>query len=447
MISIRNSSARALPWLPRAALTAALFFAATLCPLRADAAPDEDIPVAEEAEEVEEAVPDAVDAAYDEMEVLTEVMLHIKQHYVEEKTYRKIMSGALHGMLSALDAHSDFLEPDAYNNMREDTSGQFSGIGIHVGIRDGLLTVIAPIEDTPAFRAGLQSGDRIVGICGEKTLGISLREAVKRMRGPKGDEVVLTIQRGSGEPEEFTIVRDNIEVPSVKGTRIVRDGIGYIRITQFASPTAESLQKALDTLMQEDLQGLILDLRSNPGGLLKSAVEVAQKFLPKKDLIVTTKGRDGVFDAVESRAGGANHYVDFPMAVLINRGSASASEIVSGALKDHNRAVLVGDRTFGKGSVQSVIRLNSNNDVAIRMTTARYYTPSGTEINEIGIPPDILVELDPDEWRRTQIRRAHVENPDLFTEDQTKEHADVIDRQLERALDLLQAIKIFRSKG
>ncbi|MBN1558101.1 MAG: S41 family peptidase [Lentisphaerae bacterium] len=386
------------------------------------------------------------ESAYKDLEVLTETMLLIKKHYVETKTYDQIASGALHGMLDALDPHSGFLEPEQYTNIREDTSGRFSGIGIHVGMRDGQLTVIAPIEDTPGFRAGLQSGDRITAVNGEKTAGISLREAVKRMRGPRGEAVVLTIVR-EGEPAPFDVevVRDDIEVPSVKGARLIRHGIGYIRITQFAKPTADALQSALDGLVTNGMEALVLDLRSNPGGLLRAAVAVAQKFLEKGQLIVTTKGRTGIFDEVETRAGGEQRYTDIPMAILVNGGSASASEIVAGALQDQKRAVLVGETTFGKGSVQSVIRLRSDNESAVRLTTARYYTPGGREIHDKGIDPDIPVIVSPEEWRRVQIRRAHVENPDLYGQEDTEEYTDVVDRQLERALDLLQALLIFES--
>lgn len=398
-------------------------------------------------EATDEPAEDSIDDAYDQIQVLTEVMLHVKKHYVDEESYEKIIHGALHGMLQSLDPYSGFLEPQAYTSMQEDTAGKFSGIGIHVGMRHGLLTIIAPIEDTPGFRAGLQGGDRIVAIDGEKTLGMTLREAVKRMRGPKGDKVVLAIQREDEEPQDIEIVRDDIEVPSVKGARIIRDHVGYIRITQFAEPTAESLQVELEKLLADGMNSLVLDLRSNPGGLLKSAIDVAQKFLARGQVIVSTKGRAGVIEDMESRARGKYHYVDFPMTILINGGSASASEIVSGALKDHKRAVLVGENTFGKGSVQSVIRLQSDQNSAIRMTTARYYTPSGRQIHENGIEPDIIVPLTPDEWRRVVVHRAQIENPEHFTVEERQEYSDVVDPQLERALDLLQAIKIFKDKG
>jgi len=384
------------------------------------------------------------EAAYDNIELLAEIMLHIRRHYVEEKTYKEITYGALHGMLRTLDAHSDFLEPEAYSDMQDDTAGKFSGIGIHIGIRDDALTVIAPIEDTPAFRAGLQSGDRIIEIEGVKTQGITLREAVKNLRGKKGTTVTMTVRSlHEPDPKEVSIVRDDITVPNVKGSRMLRDGVGYMRITQFAAPTGQLLQKALDELAAEGMEALVLDLRSNPGGLLKAAIDVAQKFLEPAQLIVSTKGRPGVHDEVQNKATGDYHNVDLPLAVLVNGGSASASEIVAGALQDHKRAIILGDTTFGKGSVQSVIRLFPSGESAIRLTTALYYTPGGRQIHDKGIEPDIRVYISPLEWRQVQIRRAHVENPDHFTEEEKAEYKDAVDHQLERAIDVLQAVRIF----
>lgn len=391
--------------------------------------------------------PAAEDDPYESIELLTEALLRIKHQYVEERTYEDIIHGALNGMLKSLDSHSSFMAPDEYEAMQEETSGKFSGIGIHIGLRNRVLTVIAPIEDTPAFRAGLQTGDRIVEIEGKSTQGISLREAVKKIRGTKGTKVTITIRRESAEgPKEVEITRDDIKVPSVKGARMITDEIGYIRITQFAKPTSVLLQEALDELMGKGLHALVLDLRSNPGGLLQSAIDVSEKFLKKRQLIVTTKGRKGVYDEVPSKASGDFHYVDIPIAILVNGGTASASEIVAGALRDHKRAVLIGATTFGKGSVQSVIRLSPfNGESAIRFTTARYYTPSGREIHEKGLEPDIPVYVAPAEWRKIRIRRAHMENPDHFdfTEEEKEKFINVVDRQLQRAVDVLQAVKFF----
>lgn len=393
-------------------------------------------------------VADTRDEAYGQIELLSEVFLQVKKHYVDEKTYEEITSGALNGMLRSLDTYSAFLGREEYANMREETEGQYGGIGVHIGLKKGVLTVIAPIEDTPGYRAGLQSGDRILEVNGEKTEGMTLREAVKKLRGPQGEKVTILVWQVSDSSErEVEIVRDVIEVPSVKGTRIIADGIGYIRITQFARPTGDLLEEALATLIAEDMQALVLDLRSNPGGLLSSAVEVSQKFLKKNQLIVTTKGRKGVYPEKKSKAAGNQHLTEFPIAILVNGGSASASEIVAGALQDHKRAVLVGDTTFGKGSVQSVIRLRSDNETAIRLTTARYYTPSDRLIHGKGIDPDIPVVLESGEWRNVVRARARKETPDAYSEEEKAEYANVVDRQLERAIDLLRAVKIFRKNG
>lgn len=391
------------------------------------------------------AMKDDRDAAYDQIEVLTEIMLHVRKFYVEEKSYKDITAGALHGMLQSLDPHSDFLDESGFKNLQDDTLGKFSGIGIHIGVRDGLLTVIAPIEDTPAFRAGIQSRDRILAINGEKTMTMTMGDAVKRLRGDKGTKVTITVMRqGEDEPRDVDIVRDDIEVPSVKGHRILKDGIGYLRITQFSVPTAAMVQEALDKLTEQKMNALVLDLRHNPGGLLKSAIEIAEKFLQKDALIVTTRGRPGVSEEVKNRAAGDRHYLDFPIVVLVDGGSASASEIVAGALQDHKRAVLIGETTFGKGSVQSVIQLKPAGQLAIRLTTALYYTPSGRQINDKGIEPDIPVHLSPQEWQKVQMRRAQEESPNLFTDEEKKPYNDVVDPQLQRAQDLLQALKIFK---
>ena len=409
--------------------------------------PDEEEETDVDVEPVEEeaAPKDDREVAYDKIELMTEVIMHIRKHYVTEQTYEEIVYGALHGMLQRMDPHSDFLEPAAYSDMQEDTAGKFGGIGIHIGISDGVLTVIAPIEDTPAYRAGLMGGDRIMKIEGKRTRGMSLREAVDKLRGVPGTEVTITIQPATGGAmRDATMVRDEIKVPSVKGTRILRDNIGYIRITQFAQPTAESLQAALEELVGQDMQGLVLDLRNNPGGLLTSAIEVSQKFLKKGRPIVSTRGRPGVHRETENEARGPHHYTDFPMAVLVNGGSASASEIVAGALQDNKRAVLVGQQTFGKGSVQSVVRLKPDGKSAIRLTTAYYYTPSGRLIHDVGIEPDIVVEVSPLEWRDVQLKRAREENPDFFVseEEAPKSLEDVVDVPLQRALDILVAMRI-----
>lgn len=377
------------------------------------------------------------DDAFEEMQVLAEAIAMVRKYHIEEKTYRELVFAAVEGVLSSLDEHSSFLEPDQYDAMQDDTEGRYGGVGIHIGLREGVLTVIAPIEGTPGFRAGLCPGDRIVRIDGETTIGIEMREAVNRLRGPVGEAVVMTIRReGVDEVFDVEVVREEIEVSSVRGGALLEDGIAYVRITQFAAPTADALGEELDRLGGKGMKALVLDLRSNPGGLFKSAVKVAEMFLERRKLVVTTRDR-GVGE-VASRAFGIHPYVEMPLAVLVNGGSASASEIVAGALKDHRRAILVGERTFGKGSVQSIVRLPSAQGAALRLTTARYFTPSGTEIHGKGIEPDVAVYLGPGEWRVLAEQRARKERGlDL-------EEAELTDRQLERALDLLKAVRVFQ---
>jgi len=388
------------------------------------------------------------EAAYDKMELLTEAILYVKKNYVEEKTYEQIINGALHGMLQALDSHSDFLEPDAFKDIQEETRGTYGGIGVQIGVKDGLLTVIAPIEDTPAYKAGIQGGDKIVEIDGAKTIGMKLDAAVNQMRGEKGTKVTLTIRRVDEEGfKKITIIRDNIEVSSVKGASILGDGIGYVRITQFALPTSSSLDEALRKLKTQGMNALVLDLRNNPGGLLVSAVDVSRKFLPKNNLIVAVKGREGIVPQDNKLSSADGAYIDMPMVVLVNGHSASASEIVAGALQDNKRAVIIGETTFGKGSVQSVMPLKAGgNKGAVRLTTARYYTPSGRLIHDKGIDPDIPVYLSRKEWHDIQMKRLRTEDPEQFTKQEREEYKDVVDRHIQRAFDLLQALKVIHSK-
>lgn len=384
------------------------------------------------------------DIAYEKMKQLAEVMLHVREHYVEPVSYDRIMEGALDGMLRSVDQYSGFLEQKAYKEMKMETTGEYSGIGIHVGVRNGLLTVIAPIEDTPGFRAGLQSGDRIIEIDGKDTVDLSIEEAVKTMRGKKGEPVTLTIKSPEEEgTKEVRIVRDRIEVPSIKGERILESSIGYVRITTFSETTPSHLETALEKLKTQGMNALVLDLRSNPGGLLSSAHKVADKFLARGRLIVTTKGRPGVHDPTELSASDDPILEDMPIAVLVNGGTASASEIVAGALQAHSKAVLVGDTTFGKGSVQSVVPLRSEPDTAIRLTTAYYYTPDGEKIHQKGLSPDIRVTVSQKKWREIQLRRAKMENPEAATKDGGQERLD--DPQLERAVDVLKAVVAFGS--
>lgn len=387
--------------------------------------------------------------AFRQMELLAEVLLQVRKNYVEERSYEELMHGAIEGMLEKLDPHSAFLDAEAYDNLLEETTGTYSGIGIQIGIRDNTLTVISPIEDTPAFRAGLQSGDRIIAINGESTAGINMRDAVRQLRGPAGESVQITvIGEDASEEQELEIVRASIEVASIKGSRLLGDStVAYVRMTQFDSPSSASLRDALVDLRDQGMQALILDLRGNPGGLLQQAVLTASLFLEADLPIVSTQGRDETVEQkVYSSLGG--DFTDIPLVVLVNGGSASASEIVAGAIQDHDRGMLIGEQTYGKASVQTVIRMGAeDNESAIRLTTAHYHTPLDRMIHGQGIIPDISMPLEREEWRRVQVNRKHLESPGVYPEDEVAEFADVVDRQLQRAKDLLLALLIYGSKS
>lgn len=394
----------------------------------------------------EESASEEQDSIYDHMALFTTALEQIRRNYVDaEKTeYKDLIYGALRGMLQSLDSHSDFLNPEMFSDMQDDTSGHFGGLGIVISMRNNILTIVAPMENTPGSRAGLLSGDHIVEIDGETTEGLSLQEAVRKLRGPPDTDVTIKIVRPStSDIQEHTITRAVISVDSVKDAKLIDDKIGYIRITQFNNPTSSDLRVALEDLQDQGMQALILDLRNNPGGLLSAAIEVAQQFIRRGDLIVFTQGRDGR-RIQRYTARERNPRLDFPMVVLINEGSASASEIVAGALQDHRRAILVGEKTFGKGSVQSVLPLEDGS--ALRITTAQYYTPSERVIDERGIEPDIVVSIAPEEWRRILIRRSRPENATLDFDDE-EDLEDAVDTQLERAIDVLKGIMIFEASN
>jgi carboxyl-terminal processing protease len=388
--------------------------------------------------------------AFTELELLAEVMIEVKRHYVDERSYRELIHGALEGMLQSLDPHSAFMGVDEYRDMQDGTSGHYSGIGIQVGMRDGILTVIAPFEGTPGFEAGLLAGDLILGIDGKRTTGVSLREAVNLMRGDRGATVVLTVlHTGESEPVDISVVRDDIEMDTVKGGTMLSDSIAYVRVVQFSDPTAAALHAEVARLVDEGAKGLVLDLRGNPGGLLTSAVDVSSIFLKRGELVVSTRGRNGRVIS-ERRATSPRPFIDIPVAVLVNRGSASASEIVAGALQDHGRAVVVGETTYGKGSVQSVMEARADARTAIRLTTAHYYTPSARIIHEHGVEPDIPVYITPQEWRAVLIDRARREGlepaEDGLVEPFAEAPPEVLDIQLARASDVLAAVNLFKQK-
>jgi len=326
---------------------------------------------------------------YEYLKTFSDVIDLVKKNYVDEVKDKDIVYAAIKGILESLDPHSSFLPPDMYKDMQTETKGEFGGIGIEITIRDSFPTVITPIEDTPAYKAGLKSGDHILRIDGKPTKNMSLMSVVKLIRGAKGKPVVLTIMRdGFTVPKDFTIVRDIIKVKSVK-YRMIDDQYGYIRIVQFQEKTAKDLSDALTELQKKNnLKGILLDLRNNPGGLLEQAVEVSDKFL-SEGLIVYIEGRNKEENKMKFYARKKDNYSG-PLVVLVNEGSASASEIVAGALQDYKRAIIVGAKTFGKGSVQTIFPLGDGSGV--RLTTAKYFTPKGRSIQAEGIVPDITVE-------------------------------------------------------
>jgi len=342
-----------------------------------------------------------------ELELFADTITLINANYVEDVKPKEMIYGALDGMLSSLDSHSGFLTPEEFKELRTDAIGEFGGLGIRVTIRDNVLTVVSPLEDTPAHKAGIMPGDKIIRVGDESTKNFTLDDAVKRMRGVPGSEVKLVIIReGEKKLLDFTIKRAIIKIKSIKEAKMLNNKIGYIRISDFQQKTARDLDKSLKQLLKKRMKYLILDLRNNPGGLLDSAVSVSEKFLKKGKLIVYTRGRIEQQTA-DFKSGAFRPYTSFPMVILVNKGSASASEIVAGALADNRRAVIVGGRTFGKGSVQTVIPMKDGS--ALRLTTSLYYTPSGKVIHKKGIAPDLEVEItesDIEEKRDSQLQAA-----------------------------------------
>ncbi|MEG1041440.1 MAG: S41 family peptidase [Pseudomonas sp.] len=391
----------------------------------------------------------------EELRTFAEVMDRIKAAYVEPVDDKTLLENAIKGMLSNLDPHSAYLGPEDFQELQESTSGEFGGLGIEVGMEDGFVKVVSPIDDTPASRAGIEAGDLIVKINGQPTRGQTMTEAVDKMRGKIGEKITLTLVRDGGTPFDVTLARAVIQVKSVK-SQLLEDGYGYIRITQFQVKTGEEVGKALAKLRKDNgkkLRGLVLDLRNNPGGVLQSAVEVADHFLTK-GLIVYTKGRIANSE-LRFSADPADASEGVPLVVLINGGSASASEIVAGALQDQKRGVLMGTDSFGKGSVQTVLPLN--NDRALKLTTALYYTPNGRSIQAQGIIPDIEVrqakltaEADSENFKEADLQ-GHLGNGNGGADRPTgstkrKERPQDNDFQLSQALSLLKGLSITHSK-
>jgi len=393
----------------------------------------------------------------EELRVFTEVFSRIKSDYVETVDDKKLLQDAIQGMLAGLDPHSSYLEPEGYKELRVGTEGEFGGLGIEVTMEDGFVKVVAPIDDTPAAKAGLKTGDLIIRLDEKAVKGMTLNEAVKTMRGKPGSDITLTVAReGNSKPLKFTLTRAVIKVQSVK-SRILEDGFGYVRITQFQTNTADNLKEALAKLKQQnkgDLKGLVLDLRNNPGGVLNAAVAVSDAFLTK-GLIVYTDGR--IPDSqLKFNATPADALNGAPMVVLVNGGSASASEIVAGALQDHKRAVIMGTKTFGKGSVQTIQPMS--NGSALKLTTARYYTPNGRSIQATGVMPDIITEeakvtkRDKDEALKEADLSGHLENKGGAPagkpgQKPAKLETSGEDYQLQEALNLLKGVSIFKGQG
>jgi carboxyl-terminal processing protease len=396
---------------------------------------------------------------YEELKTFSEVLTQVQKHYVEEVKAKDLVQGAIRGMLATLDPHSAYMTPDMYKEIQVETKGEFGGVGIQIGIKDNRLAVIAPIEGTPAQKAGIRAGDFIMKVNDETTKDLTLMEAVQKMRGPKGTKVILTIQRdGTTDPLVFTLVRDTIRIESVRN-KVIENNLAYIRLTQFQESTAKDLSRALKQFRDQKLQSVILDLRNNPGGLLTSAVEVSEQFVGSGKLIVYIKSRDGRKDEYVSHAKESPE--DYPMIVLVNEGSASASEIVAGALQDWGRAVIIGTTTFGKGSVQTILPLADGS--GLRLTTAKYYTPKGRSIQSTGITPDIVVKAQPvakvekkekEEDGRTQKPKEQTPTPKP-SEDAAAPKSNGAtpelgetpieeDPQLQKAIELLKTWKIFK---
>ena len=411
----------------------------------------------------------AVEDTYDKLKVFTEVLSLIQSNYVDDVNSKDLIYGAVKGMLDTLDPHSSFMPPESFKEMQVETQGSFGGLGIEITVKDRMLTVVAPIDGTPADKAGIHPGDRIVKIEGQQTKDMTLMDAVRKLRGPKGSKVTISILReGTPEPTDVTLVREVIEVKSIRSKNL-GDGMYYVRITSFQERTSKDLEDALEQAKKAGANSLVLDLRNDPGGLLNQAVAVSDMFLDKGQLIVYTQGRlknqDLRFTAEHN-----NGLPRLPMVVLVNGGSASASEIVAGALQDWKRAVILGTKTFGKGSVQTVIPLSDGS--GLRLTTAKYYTPKGRSIHGIGIVPDIVVEQP-----RPELAKASTPAEQKAAEQKTGEqllqtkppapreqrigeqegegveigHRDVVDLakdiQLQRAMEILKATGILERNG
>jgi carboxyl-terminal processing protease len=393
------------------------------------------------------------DSVYPNLELFSYVMERVRKDYVDGQNlkYQDLVYAALKGMLNTLDPHSEFMEPEKYKELQSDTQGAFGGLGIVISMKDNFITVISPMEDSPGFKAGIMSGDRIIKIDGKSTEKMSLQDAVKNLRGEPGTDVKISLLRpSSNQVKDYKLARAVINIDMVKDINgkkefpISDNKIGYIRLVQFGEKTSADLETALQKLKGEHMQGLVLDLRWNPGGLLEQAVDVCEKFLPRGDLVVTTEGRNPSQNSVRKAKGRGDELHNMPMVVLVNLGSASASEIVAGCLQDTKRAIVLGEKSFGKGSVQSILPLSDGS--ALRLTTAKYYTPSHKVIHEEGITPDIVVPMTEEEERDVQLK--HTPGGIQSLDDKERERVlSARDPQLDRAMDLLKGITLFTQRA
>lgn len=390
------------------------------------------------------------DELYRQVELFSDTLAIIHTDYVDDVEPRSLIYGALKGMLSSLDPHSQFLDPDTYSELKVDTEGKFGGLGIEITIKDGLLTVITPIEDTPAWKAGLKPNDRIVKINQELTRDMTLTEAVKKMRGKPGEAVQLTILREAEKKVlEFKIVRDVIKIRDIKEARILEDNIGYIRLVEFRENTPRDIETTIANLKKQGLTSLILDLRNNPGGLLDVAARVCEKFIEKGKVLVSTKGRKPKQN-LDFLSRDNQPFLDSPIVILINEGSASGSEIVAGCLQDYKRAIILGTKSFGKGSVQTVVPLSDGS--ALRLTTSQYYTPLGRQIHGKGVTPDIVVEaakiepLSPEDLFAEKKEKIFEEIEKKEKPQEEKVFDYKTDNQIMQAVGVLKAVGIYQKR-